>query len=147
MKNPFPRSLLGWAQVATITAALAAVGGVVNAARINARTASLQAEITAVELLHGYMRLSLEHPDLANRAEDLPAEPRYEWFAAHAYVTAEAIYRLMRGNPAWDSTVAGIVQYHKRFVLDGKFACPDFDSAFATLVSANVGGGFRCMRQ
>lgn len=134
------------AHTATVFAVLISIGAAWDTARINSRAADAQAQAAAVTVLQDYMRLSIEHPDLANRSDALPVDPRYEWFAAYAYVSAETIYRLMRGRPEWEMTVAGMIEYHRRFVEDGKFACADFDRAFGDFVASRLPGTFKCMR-
>lgn len=142
----FLSGLKAWAPLAAFIAAGSAVFTVWNTTRLSYIVAERQAEATAVTVLQDYVKLSIANPDLANRSDLLPVDPRYEWFAAHAFITAEAIFRLMGGNIVWDGTVSGIVQYHQRFVADGKFSCPSFDRAFAEFVENRLSPGFKCMR-
>ena len=132
--------------IASMITAAVAIVALWDTARVTRQTARMQSLSVATSLLQDYMRLAIEHPELANRRDALPVDPNYEWLAAQAFVVAEGTHRLTRGDAAWDSTVSGIIHYHKTFVRDGKFDCPDWDPQFAEFVEASLGPIFKCMR-
>lgn len=146
MKGLSPEAWHRVGHIASALTALVAIATLAYTARTTHQTARIQALSVATSLLQDYMRLALDHPDLANRRDALPVDPNYEWLAAQAFVVAEGIHRLTRGDAAWDSTVSGIIQYHRTFVRDGKFDCPDWDPQFVEFVAARLGRIFKCMR-
>jgi hypothetical protein len=128
----------------TSLAALLAILGFWQGSRNNERSAAAQTHAAAVGVLQDYMKLAIEHPDLANRADAAPVDDRYEWLAAHAYFSAETIYNLTHGEAEWDSTVASIVRLHHGLVRDSKFPCGDYSPRFDSLVKAELKAEFRC---
>jgi len=132
--------------IASVVTALVAIAALWDTARLTREAARTESLAVATSFLQDYMRLALEYPDLANRSDALPVDPKYEWLAAHAFVAAEGIYRMTSGRPAWDSAVSAIVQYHHTYVRDGKFACADYEPAFSSFVEARLERDFKCMR-
>src|SRR5205814_8446077 len=53
------------------------------------QSANDQRRAAATSLLQDYMRLAIEHPDLAKERDSVVSDDRYEWFAAHAYFSAD----------------------------------------------------------
>jgi hypothetical protein len=116
-----------------------------HAAEMNRHAAVAQSHAVAVGILQDYMKMAVDHPDLASRYERHPTEDRRQWFAAHAYSSAEAIYNLTRGEAPWDSTVAGIIDAHALLVTDGQYYCHDYTPAFDSLVHRVLGKArYRC---
>lgn len=132
------------AHLAAVLTAVVAIFALWDTARMTRLSTESQTRAAAVSVLQDYMRLAIEHPDLANRADNSPVDNRYEWFAAHAYFTAETIYGLMHGHPEWDSTVASIVRDHHAFVRDGGFPCVDYSEAFQQFVKHQLKDEYKC---
>ena len=59
------------------------------------RSAVEHRQAAALTMLQGYLKLAVEHPDLASRHPDQPVDARYEWFATHALFTAETLWSLV----------------------------------------------------
>ena len=106
-----------------------------DSAEMNRRTTEAQSHAAAVGILQDYMKLAIEHPELASAFERHPTADRQEWFSSHAYSSAEAIYNLTRGDAPWDSTVAGIIDQHSSLVTNRHYYCHDYSPAFDSLVS------------
>jgi hypothetical protein len=146
MKKLSPEFWPRLGHAASILTALVAILALWDTARTTREGSRTESLAIATSMLQDYMRLALEHPDLANRSDALPVDAKYEWLAAHAFVAAEGIYRLTAGRPAWDSAVSAIVQYHRTYVRDGKFACADYEPEFTLFVEARLQPSFKCMR-
>lgn len=113
---------------------------------MNRRAAVAQSHAVAVGILQDYMKLAIDHPELASRYEKHPGEAKREWFASHAYSSAEAIYNLTHGEAPWDSTVAGIVDQHDRLVKMHQYYCHDYTPAFDTLVRRVLNEDYYCAK-
>jgi len=129
----------------TLFAVLVAVHAYEDAAEMNRHTAEAQSHALAVGILQDYMKLAIEHPELASRYEKHPSADRRVWFASHAYSSAEAIYNLTRGEAPWDSTVAGIVDQHDNLVRGGQYFCHDYSPAFDSLVRRVLKSDYKCV--
>lgn len=130
----------------TVVAVLVALRAYEDSAEMNRHSAEAQSHALAIGILQDYMKLAIEHPELANRPDKQPVDDRYEWLAAHAYSSAEAIYNLTRGEAPWDSTVAGIVGLHHRLVREGRYTCHDYSPAFDSLVRRVLKDEYKCVQ-
>jgi hypothetical protein len=136
------RTLQHFAHYATIAAAFVAVAAFVVGAWFTWQAAKGQAEAAAVAVLQDYFKLAIDHPDLADWPEEKPVDDRYEWFASHAYFTAETIF-IHADETEWRNTARSIVRLHHAYVRDGRFSCEDFNPDFVDFVRAEV-PDFRC---
>jgi hypothetical protein len=136
--------LQDFAHAATVVAVLISIWAFWSGTRFNARAARTQARAAAVGVLQDYYKLALEHQDLANRADDRQVDDRYEWFASHAYFTAETIF-ILTDETEWRNTVRDIIHQHHTFVRDGRFACEDFNPRFVDFVRSEL-RDFRCAK-
>lgn len=132
------------AHIATIIAVVVAAVAYYDGAISNRRSADAQREVVAISVLQDYMKLAIDHRDVADRPHNLPANDEYEWFAAYAYFSAESIHNLTHGRPTWDSTVASIVRYYRPFVRDGHFPCKDYSPRFVAVVKRELSEVFKC---
>jgi hypothetical protein len=132
------------AQWATVLAVAVAAAAFFDTARTNRQTTYAQTEALAIGLFDDYVKLAIEHPQLADRPDTLKAGGTYEWVATQAYVNAETIYKFRHGVPEWDSTVASMVRYHHALVRDGLFSCADYDQDFVEFVRTQLNTDFRC---
>jgi hypothetical protein len=123
----------------TAIAVIVALRAYKDSAEMNRRTTEAQSHAVAIGILQDYMKLAVEHPELASRYEKHPTADRRQWFASHAYSSAEAIYNLTRGEAPWDSTVSGIIDAHALLVTDGQYYCHDYEPAFDSLVQHVLG--------
>ena len=88
------------AHFATILGALVTAGSMVFGVLTYQRSATENRQAASLGMLQEYLKLSVEHPDLASRAPDQPADTRYTWFATHALFTAETLWNLVGDDPA-----------------------------------------------
>jgi hypothetical protein len=107
-------------------------------------TQQAQTQALAVGIYQEYSKLSLQYPEFANWPEKRALSNDYETFAANAYFTAESLYNLTHGQPAWDSTVAGIIRFHRALVRDGRFACSAYSPGFVSFVRKVYKAKFDC---
>ena len=131
--------------VFTVGAVLVALHAYRESAEMNRRSAVAESHALAVAVLQDYMKLAIEHPELANRPDRQPVDDRYEWLASHAYSSAEAIYNLTRGEAPWDSTVVGIIVLHHRLVKERRYTCHDYSPGFDSLVKNALKNEYRCV--
>ena len=89
-------------------------------------------------MLREYLKLSVEHPDLASRVPDQPADVRYEWFATNALFTAEALWGLVGDDPKWEKSIAAIVRQHRGYLVQGDFPCGDYTPDFVTHMRGQI---------
>ena len=115
-----------------------------DAAETNRKASAAQAHAVAVSILQDYMRLAVEHPELASKYEKHPTADRQLWFASHAYSSAEAIYNLTHGEAPWDSTVAGIIDTHALLVTSGEYYCHDYSPGFDSFVHHVLQTRYHC---
>ena len=129
---------------AAMATAIIVAYGICDASQVGHDSARMQREAIAVGVFQDYLRLAIDHPDLADHPDAQSVQGRYEWFASHAFASAETIYRLTHGDPSWDSTVTAIVQNHHGLVRDGRFACQDYSALFDTLVKRTLPQEYKC---
>jgi hypothetical protein len=131
------RKIQNFAHWATIFAVAGSLFAFAYGAWASVAAARSQARASAVGILQDYFKLAIEHQDLANRPDEQPVDDRYEWFASHAYFTAETIFTLT-DEDEWRNTVRGIIRLHHPYVRDGRFACEDFNPRFVEFVRSEL---------
>ena len=126
------------AHYATILGAVVTAGSMVFGVLTYQRSAAESRHAAALGMLQEYLKLAVEHPDLASRAPDQPVDPRYEWFATHALFTAETIWTLEKTDPRWASSVDAILRQHRGYLTTGAFPCSDFTPAFVAYARSRM---------
>lgn len=132
---------------ATLAAVIVATIAFCNGTRSNEKSARAQTQALATSILQDYLKVAIDHPILAEGSDTKPIASDYGWLASHAYFSAEAIYNLTRGEPAWDSTVTAIIRYHHGLVRDTLYACADYSPAFDSLVKRQLRQEYACLRE
>ena len=138
-RRPILESL---AHAATVIAVVFGIFAFCAGAEANQQAARTQAQAAAVNVLQNYFELAIANPTLANRSDELPVDDKYDWFASHAYFTAETIFTLT-DEPEWQNTVRSIIRLHHAYVRDGRFTCSDFNPRFVAFVQSEL-RNFRC---
>jgi hypothetical protein len=118
-----------------------------------------QNETAAVAAFQKHTELSLENPEIAGdypprlrevRYEELYEEEKeYLWYGSHAYLTAETVYNLTKGDEAWDATVARLVRDHEAFFYYELYVtkggvCQEFDRGFIAFVEEQLNESGLC---
>ena len=83
------------AQFAPILGAVVTASSMVFGVLTYQRSAAEQRQTAALGVLQEYVKLCVEHPDLASRDRSQPVDAKYNWFATHALFTAETLWRLV----------------------------------------------------
>ena len=102
------------------------------------RSAAEHRQAASLTMLQEYLKLSVEHPDLASRLPDQPVDARYQWFATHALFTAETIWNLVGDDSRWQQAVDSILRQHRGYLVQGSFACGDYSPDFVEYVHTRV---------
>ena len=102
------------------------------------RSAAEHRQAASLSMLQEYLKLAVQHPDLASRLPDQPVDARYEWFATHALFTAETIWSLVGDDSRWQRAVDSILRQHHGYLVQGAFACGDYSPEFVTYVRTRV---------
>lgn len=131
---------------ATLAAVILATVAFCFGTQSNEKSARAQTQALATGMLQDYLKVAIDHPSLAEGSNTTPIADDYGWLASHAYFSAEAIYNLTRGEPAWDSTVTAIIRYHHGLVRDTLYACADYSPAFDSLVKRQLPQEYVCLR-
>ena len=119
--------LLQWSSiVGTVITAASVIFGVMT----YRRGAHDQRQVAAVGILQEYLKLSIEHPDLASRVSDQPVDASYSWFATHALFTAETLWRLVGRDKQWDNTIDFVLAAHRGYLQQGVLSCDVFQPEF-----------------
>lgn len=126
------------AHYATIVGAAVTAGSMVFGVLTYQRSAAHQRQAESLAILQEYLKLAIEHPDLASRRRDEPVDASYEWFATHALFTAETLLLLVGDDPRWTSSVASIVRQHQGYIEQGHVTCGDFTPEFVTYMRKQV---------
>lgn len=132
---------------ATAAAVILATVAFCYGTQSNEKSARAQTQALATGILQDYLKVAIDHPILAEGSDTTPIANDYGWLASHAYFSAEAIYNLTRGEPAWDSTVTAIIRYHHGLVRDTLYACADYSPAFDSLVKHQLAQEYVCLRE
>ena len=126
------------AHFATILGALVTAGSMVFGVLTFQRSAAEHRQAASLGMLQEYLKLAVEHPDLASRVPDQPVDARYEWFATHALFTAETIWNLVGDDSRWQRAVDSILRQHRGYLVQGGFACGDYTPDFVTYIRIRV---------
>ncbi len=89
-----------------------------------------QRQAAAVGILQEYLKLSVEHPDLASRVSDQPVDASYNWFATHALFTAETLWRLVGRDERWENTIDFVLAQHRGYLQQGVLSCDVYQPEF-----------------
>jgi hypothetical protein len=128
---------------ATIAAAVITAISVLIGVKTYRETAESQTHVVTLGVLQEYLQLAVEHPELASRPESAPVDSAYDWFASHAFFTAETIWELAQDDPGWLRAVDAIIREHRGYLVQGAFPCGDYDPGFEAYLQKKV-QGMRC---
>ena len=136
--------VLAWAKrqrqahFATILGAVVTAGSMVFGVITYQRSAAENRQSAALGMLQNHLKLAVEHPDLASRTPDQPADARYSWFSTHALFTAETLWSLVGDDPRWERAIDSILRQHHGYLVQGGFACGDYSPAFVSYIHTKV---------
>jgi len=126
------------AQIATILGAVVTAASVVFGVLTFRRTANEQRQSMALGLLQEYLKLSVEHPDLASLESGEPLDIRHAWFATNAIFTSQAVWKMVGSDPRWERIIRAMVRDHENYLQRGALACEEYDPEFIKYVAKNV---------
>jgi hypothetical protein len=126
------------AHLATILGAIVTAGSMVFGVLTYQRSAAEQRQVSALGVLQEYLKLTVEHPDLASRSDDQPVNARYGWFATHALFTAETLWGLVGNDPRWERAIVSILRQHRGYLEQGVFTCGDYSPEFVKYIRTRV---------
>ena len=126
------------AHFATILGALVTAGSMVFGLLTYQRSATENRQAGALGMLQEHLKLAVEHPDLASRGADVPADTRYEWFVAHALFTAETLWLLVGDDPRWQRTVDALLRQHESYLKQGLLPCGDYSPEFVSYMQGRL---------
>ena len=126
------------AHFATILGALVTAGSMVFGVLTYQRSAREHRQAASLGMLQEYLKLAVEHPDLASRRHDQPVDARYEWFATHALFTAETLSGLVGDDPRWQRAIDSILRQHHGYLTQGGFPCGDYSPDFVKYIQSRV---------
>ncbi len=126
------------AHFATILGALVTAGSMVFGLLTYQRSAADHRQAAALGMLQDYLKLAVEHPDLASRGRDQPVDARYRWFATHALFTAETIWDQVGEDARWERAIDSILRQHADYLTQGNFPCGDYTPGFVKYVTSRV---------
>jgi hypothetical protein len=104
------------------------------------RSATHQRQAASLGILQEYLKMAVEHPDLASRDPNQPVDARYAWFATHALFTAETLWGLVGDDPRWTSSISSILRQHRGYLEQGLLVCGDFTPEFVTYMKSHIRG-------
>lgn len=126
------------AHIATIFGALVTAGSMVFGLLTYQRGAAEHRQAAALEMLQAYLKLAVEHPDLASPRPDQAVDARYSWFATHALFTAETLRDLVGNDLRWERAIDAILRQHQGYLEQGGFACGDYSPGFVEYIKTKV---------
>jgi hypothetical protein len=133
-------SALQWTQLFANIASILSLIGVIVAYRQFRAGASAQNRTTAVTAWSEYLRLALQHPELARPADWLtgqgissPQFGQYRWFVAAMMFAAEQVLEAHPDDRAWMDVVEAQLRYHKGFLHTSYFDPLVYSSTLARL--------------
>jgi hypothetical protein len=126
------------AHIATILGALVTAGSMVFGVLTYQRSAAENRQAASLGMLQEYLKLAVQHPDLASRVPDQPVDARYEWFATHALFTAETIWSLVGDDSRWQRAIDAILRQHRGYLVQGGFPCADYTPEFVRYIQIRV---------
>lgn len=118
------------ARYATILGAFVTAASMVFGVLTYQRSAAEQRQTIALSILQDYLKLAVEHPDLASRDQAKPVDAKYNWFAMHALFSAETLWSLVGDDAKWHKAIDSILRQHRGYLEQGVFVCDDFQSGF-----------------
>jgi len=127
-----------WVQYATILGAIVTAGSMVFGVMTYRRTAEEQRQSMALGVLQDYLRLSVEHPELASFEDGERVDIRHAWFAANALFSAQTLWKLEGHDPRWERVIKAIIRDHAIDLEKGDFACDEYEPEFIRYIDANV---------
>jgi hypothetical protein len=127
-----------WTQYAAILGAVVTAGSMVFGVLTYRRGVVEQRQNAATGILQEYLKLSVEHPDLAGRGSDQPMDAKYVSFAMHALFTAETLWRLVGEDEKWQGTIDAIIRQHRGYMQQGVLACDGFLPEFLNYMRMRV---------
>ena len=127
-----------WTQYAAILVAVVTASSMIFGVLTYQRSAADQREAAALSILQDYLKLSIEHPDLASRDRGQPVDAKYQWFATHALFTAETLWRLEGEDEKWRKAIDSLLRQHRGYLGQGVFPCGDFMPDFLNYVRKRV---------
>ena len=104
------------------------------------RSTFQQRQAGSLGILHDYLKVAVEHPDLASRRPDQPIDAEYVWFVTNAIFTAETLWTLVGDDPRWTSSISSILRQHIHYLDSGVFVCNEFSNEFVTYTKTRVPG-------
>lgn len=131
------------AHLATILGALVTAGSMVFGVLTFHRSAVEHRQAAALGLLQDYLKLAVEHPELASRKPGQRMDARYDWFATNALFTAETIWGLVGDDSKWQRAVDSILRQHNGYLTQGAFNCGDYTPDFVKYLRVRV-REFKC---
>lgn len=126
------------AHLATILGAVVTAGSMVFGVLTYQRSAAEQRQVAALGVLQEYLKLAVEHPDLASRGHEQPVDSKYGWFAMHALFTAETLWGLVGTDPRWERAIDAILRQHSGYLEQGVFPCGDYSREFVKYLQTRV---------
>ena len=123
---------------AAIFGALVTAGSMVFGVLTFRRTANEQRQSMALGVLQDYLKLSVEHPDLASLEGRETVDTRHAWFSVNALFTAQTLWRLEGHDPRWERIIKAIVRDHAHFLQRGQLACDEYEPDFIKYIGENV---------
>ena len=127
-----------WTQYAAILGALVTAGSMVFGVLTFRRTSEEQRQSMALGVLQDYLKLSVEHPELASFEEGERVDIKHAWFAANALFTAQTLWKLQGDDPRWERIIKAIIRDHAIFLRHGNFACDEYEPEFINYIKTNV---------
>lgn len=115
---------------APVIAATVATASMIFAVTTYLRGARQQRQAAAIGILQDYLKFSVDHPELASRSPDAPADARYEWFAIHTLFTAESLWTFVGEDERWDRTLEVLIRPHRSFLQRGSLSCDAYQPGF-----------------
>ncbi|GEM_PF-2007089 len=127
---------------------------VVAEKQISSSNAS-QKEATAQQAYSEYLKLAIEHPNLAaglrdskgvnskekNKPTNKEEDEKYAWFVSYFLNSGEQIFISTKGDKAWEHTLKLQVCNHKKFFLSKDWnqdLKDSFDPSYITLIESGI---------
>ena len=87
--------------LATVAGAAITAASMIFGVMTYRRGVQVQHEASAIGILQEFLKLSIEHPQLASGAAEQAEDPQYVWFTTHALFTAETLWSLKGRDRQW----------------------------------------------
>jgi len=121
-----------------VLAALVTSFSVIFAVVTYTRGVHEQRQAAAIGILQEYLKLSVDHPDLASRDSSEPVDAKYGWFATHALFTAETLWTLVGSDDKWQNTITFVLRQHRGYLEAGVLSCDAFQAEFVEYMKARI---------